>query len=243
LGSEVGQSNVLQGGIKVEQELDLRGLTNIIRKRFVWLIVIPFIAVLIGGLFTYFFIPPIYESSTTLLVSRALDQSQLSYDEVMINRQLVPTFSELARSRVVTESVIKALHLDMTVAELAQQINISAIQNTEIIAVTVRNSDPYRAKQIVEQVSESFSEKIIGLFDISTVIVVDNAVLPEEPIGPNIKKNMAIAGVLGVMLALGIIFILETLDNTVKTQEDIEQLLGLPVVAVVPFSDTSRGGK
>lgn len=227
----------------MEQELDLRGLTNIIRKRFVWLIVIPFIAVLIGGLFTYFFIPPTYESSTTLLVSRALDQSQLSYDDVMINRQLVPTFSELARSRVVTESVIKTLHLDMTVAELAQQINISAIQNTEIIAVTVRNSDPYRAKQIVEQVSESFSEKIIGLFDISTVIVVDNAVLPEEPIGPNIKKNMAIAGVLGVMLALGIIFILETLDNTVKTQEDIEQLLGLPVVAVVPLSDTSRGGK
>lgn len=227
----------------MEQELDLRGLANIIRKRFIWLILIPFIAVLSVGLFTYYLIPPTYESSTTLLVSRSMEQSQLSYDEVMLNRQLVPTFSELARSRAVTESVIKALRLDMTVSELAKHIKISAIQNTEIIAVTVRNTDPYRAQQIVEQVAKSFSEKIIGLFDISTVVVVDKAVLPEAPIGPSIKKNVVIAAALGVMLALGLIFVLEMIDNTVKTQEDIEQLLGLPVVAVVPLSDTSRSGK
>lgn len=154
----------------------------------------------------------------------------------------MPTFSEIARSRAVTESVINALRLDMTVSELAREINISAIKSTEIIAVTVRNSDPYKAQQIVEQVAKSFSEKIIGLFDITTVVVVDKAVLPETPIGPNIKKNVAIAGVLGVMLALAVIFALETLDNTVKTPEDIEQLLGLPVVAVVPLN-ASKGGK
>lgn len=226
----------------MEQELDLRGLANIIRKRFIWLVLIPLIAALGCGLFTYYCIPPTYESSTTLLVSRSLEQSQLSYDEVMLIRQLVPTFSEIARSRAVTESVINALRLDMTVSELAREINISAIKSTEIIAVTVRNSDPYKAQQIVEQVAKSFSEKIIGLFDITTVVVVDKAVLPETPIGPNIKKNVAIAGVLGVMLALAVIFALETLDNTVKTPEDIEQLLGLPVVAVVPLN-ASKGGK
>jgi len=230
------------GGIGMEQELDLRGLANIIRKRFIWLVLIPLIAALGCGLFTYYCIPPTYESSTTLLVSRSLEQSQLSYDEVMLIRQLVPTFSEIARSRAVTESVINALRLDMTVSELAREINISAIKSTEIIAVTVRNSDPYKAQQIVEQVAKSFSEKIIGLFDITTVVVVDKAVLPETPIGPNIKKNVAIAGVLGVMLALAVIFALETLDNTVKTPEDIEQLLGLPVVAVVPLN-ASKGGK
>lgn len=74
------------GGIGMEQELDLRGLANIIRKRFIWLVLIPLIAALGCGLFTYYCIPPTYESSTTLLVSRSLEQSQLSYDEVMLIR-------------------------------------------------------------------------------------------------------------------------------------------------------------
>lgn len=195
---------------------------------------------LISALVSFFLLTPQYESYTTLMFSRGPDQN---YEDVMLSRQLASTYSEIAKSRSVTEAVIRNLRLDMTVAQLSGQITVSAVNNTEIISVKVMNPDPVLAKRIASQVATSFSKKIIGYSNIDNVIIVDEAVTPTVPISPNVKMNVAIAGVLGVMLALGLIFLLEFLDNTIKTQEDVEHFLGLSVLAMVPNNTKNKRGK
>lgn len=226
----------------MEQEIDLRGVLGKVRKRYIWLLLIPVCAVLLGVVICFFVLTPIYEASTTLLVGRAPDQGQIVYQDVMLYRQLVSTYSEIAKSRTVAEAVIQELRMEITVPELADLIQVTAVRDTEIIAIQVKNSDPSMAMRIANQVAKSFSKKVIGYSNIDNVMVVDEAVAPISPVSPNKKLIIAIAGVLGVMLAFGLIFLLEFLDNTIKTPADVEQVLGLTVMGVVPVIVNGQGG-
>lgn len=226
----------------MEQGLDLLDILGIVRKRYIWLLIIPVCAVLLSVVLCFFVLTPIYEASTTLLVGRAPDQGQIVYQDVMMYRQLVSTYSEIAKSRTVAEAVIQELRLDITVPELADLIKVTAVRDTEIIAIKVKNSNPRMAMQIANQVAKSFSKKVIGYSNIDNVMVVDEAVAPINPVSPNKKLIIAVAGVLGVMLALGLIFLMEFLDNTIKTPADVEQVLGLTVMGVVPVIADGQGG-
>lgn len=227
----------------MEQELDIRQIFGIIRKRLPWLIILPLVAAIISGAVSFFVIPPTYEASTTLLVGRAAEQGQMGYQDLMLNKQLVSTYSELARSRSVAESVIKALRLDITTTEMAKMTSVTSVKDTEIIAVKVKNADPVLAKALANQVAISFIDKVVGYSNIDNVMVVDEAIEPEFPVSPNKKMNIAIAGVLGIMTALGLIFLLEFLDNTIKTTADVEELLGLSVLATMPLDNGTKGGR
>lgn len=226
----------------MEQELDLRDILRIIRKRIIWLYLIPFIAVLTSALVSFCLISPQYEACTTLLIGQASNEDQIINQELMMNRQLVSTYSEIAKSRSVAEAVIKELRLNMTSEELIKLVTVSAVKDTGIIAIKVKNSDPETARQIANQVAASFSKKIIGYSNIDNVIVVDEAATPTEPISPNKKLNIVIAGMLGIALAFALIFSIEFLDNTIKTAQDVEHFLELTVLAAIPATD-GKGGK
>lgn len=227
----------------MEQEMDIRTLFGIIRKRFVWLLVLPIIAVIASGLISFYLLTPMYEATTTLLVGRASDGGPMGYQDLMLNRQLISTYAEIAKSRSVAESVITALRLDISASELAGLINVTSIRDTEIIAISVQNANPIRAKRIANQVAKSFSDKVVGYSNVDNVMVVDVALTPRNPVSPNIRLNLAIAGVLGIMLAIGLILLVEFLDNTIKSPADIEQLLGLTVMATVPLVENGKGGR
>lgn len=223
----------------MEQELNLSDIFIILRKRIILLIVLPLIAVLISGVVSFYILAPVYEASTSLLLGRT--GSQIEYSDVMLNRQLVKTYSEVARSRSVLSSTISALRLDMTVGQLQGRVTVSSVRDTEIIAISVRHDDPVMAQRIADQVAASFSEKVIGFSNIENILIVDAAQVPDSPVSPNKMLNIAIAGVLGVMLAVGAAFVLEFLDNTYKKPEELEQALGLSVLVMVPMN--GKGGK
>ncbi len=228
--------------MSMEKELDLRDIFRIVQKRIIWLLVIPVTAVLTSALISFFLITPQYEASTTLLIGRASDMDQIINQELMMNRQLVSTYSEIAKSRSVAEAVIKELRLNMTSEELIKLVTVSAVKDTGIIAINVKNSDPKISMQIANQVAASFSKKIIGYSNIDNVIVVDEAAAPTEPVSPNKKLNIAVAGILGIALAFALIFSIEFLDNTIKTAQDVEHFLELTVLAAIPATD-GKGGK
>src|SRR5690554_1895505 len=141
--------------MSMEKELDLRDIFRIVQKRIIWLLVIPVTAVLTSALISFFLITPQYEASTTLLIGRASDMDQIINQELMMNRQLVSTYSEIAKSRSVAEAVIKELRLNMTSEELIKLVTVSAVKDTGIIAINVKNSDPKISMQIANQVAAS----------------------------------------------------------------------------------------
>jgi capsular polysaccharide biosynthesis protein len=220
-------------------EIDLREIFQIVRKYLALLIIIPIIFAVIGALVSIFIIKPIYESSTTLIVREDKDiEEEISKSDVDLSKSLIYTYAEMAISNTVLENTAKNLDIDKL---NSKSITVSPVRDTQILKVAVQNNDPVLARDIADTLVEEFTLEIHRITKTNNVAVVDYARLPQEPVKPNVIMNTAISGVLGAMLIFFIVFLREYLDNTVKTEKDIENLLGLSVIGAVP--NFSQGGK
>lgn len=220
-------------------EIDLREIFQIIRKYLVFIIIIPIIFAALGAAVSIFFIDRIYESSTTLIVIQDKDATEeISKTDVDLSKSLIYTYAEMAKSNTVLENTAKALNIDKL---NKKDINVSPVKDTQILKVAVQSTDPDLAKDIADTLVSQFTSEIQRITKTNNVSVVDYARLPENPIKPNVLMNTAIAGVLGAMLIIFAVFLKEYLDNTVKTEKDIENLLGISIIGAVP--NFNQGGK
>ena len=226
----------------MEQEIDLLQLWEILKKRWVIVIVIPLIAALTSGVISFFVLKPVYEASTTLIVGKkaADDAAQqagalLDYNVLMANKQLAKTYGAIAKSRTVEQKVIDKLNIPLTTEELDEKIKVDPVQDTEVLQIAVQDYDPGLAAKIANATAEEFSEMVIDVKKVDSVSIIDKAVPPAHPVKPNKKLNVLIAFAVGLMAAVGLAFLLEFLDNTVKDENDVEELLGLPVLGIIPL--------
>jgi len=221
-----------------EYEIDLRDLYQIIKKR-LWMVIISVIfAGAVSAFFSFYIIEPVYESQTTIIVVKELDAEQvIQYNDVVLSQKLVKTYGEIVKSRAIAKEVIKNLGLDISAGALIEMTNVSPVKDTEIISISVQNTDPALAKNVANELASVFMERIVGIMNIDNVQVIDPAELPAGPIKPKKTMNISIAAVLGAMLGLAFIFLIEFLDKTIKTVEDIEKHLGLPVIGIIPTID------
>lgn len=219
------------------EEISLQEIFYILKKR-IWIIIgLTFTALLAAGILSFFVITPQYETFTTLLVGKPQDyrtENSIQIDDIMLSEKLVPTYGELAKSRVVADNVIDKLKLDMTYGVLQGKIEVSLLNNTEIIKILARDPDRELAAKISDQVSEEFMETVKETMKIDNVQIIDRAVVPENPVSPRKFLNMAIGAVLGMMLGVFLTFLLEYLDNTIKTPKDVERLINLAVLGTIP---------
>lgn len=224
----------------MEEEIELRQYWDVLRKRWIIVVALPLIAALTSGVISFFVIEPVYQASTTLIVGEKASNSatdarqMLYYDVLLANQQLAKTYATIAQSRTVEQNVIKDLNLPLTVEELDGLITIIPVKTTEILEIQVTNTRPEMATSIANAMAEEFSKAVIEIKKVDSVSIVDTAVIPDWPIKPNKKLNVLIAFVVGLMASVGLVFLLEYLDNTVKTSSDVEKLLGIPVLGVIP---------
>ena len=220
-------------------QIDLREIFQIIRKYLALIIIIPIIFAAVGAAVSIFFIDRIYESSTTLIVMQDIDaKREISKTDVDLSKSLIYTYAEMAKSNTVLENTAKALNIDKL---NKKDITISPVKDTQILMVTVQNADPDLAKNIADTLVKQFTSEIQRITKTNNVSVVDYARLPIEPIRPDIIMNTVISGILGTMLIILSIFLKESLDNTVKTEKDIENFVGISVIGSVP--NFNQGGK
>jgi len=223
----------------LDEQIDLRELFGVLIKRAWVIILITIMSVLISGVVTFFILPPIYETSTTMMVSRAQDitETNLQYQDILISHRLVNTYREITTSNRVLHRVIDLLGIEMTADEVREKVSVTSLRDTEIIRISVENTDPAFASNMANAIAQVFMEEVVDIMRIENVHIIDEARLPEYPIRPQPLLNIAVAGVLGFMLGLGLVFLIEYLDNTVKTSESIEKRLELPVLGVIPSFD------
>jgi len=178
----------------------------------------------------------IYETSTTLMVSKAQNENVnvLQYNDVLLNQKLVKTYSEIAKSDRVLDKVIDKLELEATAEDLREKVAVNSVQDTEIIRISVEDPDPQYATDLANAIAVVFMGEVADIMKMDNVQLIDPAKVPDEPVKPRPVLNMAIAGLLGLMVSLGVIFLIEYLDNTVKTPQDIENRIGLPVLGSIP---------
>jgi capsular polysaccharide biosynthesis protein len=224
-----------------EEEISLKEIFTVLKKRLKVIIAITLISTIISAIVTFFILKPEYESKTTLMVGKpvhkiAVDpEAQITYQEIQTNRMLVSTYGELAKSRTVLENVIRNLDLDITSEQLKDKIDVSLVKDTEIIQISVTDQDPKRAAQIANELAKSFSDQVKKTMNVENIQVIDKAVVNENPVKPRHKLNIAIAFVLGLMIGVFTSFVLEYFDTSIKTPEDVSKYLDLPVIGSIPY--------
>lgn len=217
-----------------EMELDLSAVLYTLRRRLWMVLVVPLVAAMATWVVSAFFVPPTYEATATLWVVQEGGQGQLDYNALLLSRNLARTYAEIARSRTVSQQAIDRLGLDLTVTELERKLTASAVRDTEIISLKVQDGDPGRAAAIANAVAAAFQERIRSYMMTENITVVDPAVPSASPVKPRVVMDTAVALVLGAMVAVGLAFLLEVLDTSIRTQEDVDHHLGLPVLATIP---------
>lgn len=241
------------------EELDLKELFEIFWNKKVQIILIILIFVVIGIIYTVGFTTPMYSSSTSLVLVGTSNSdttgttgqtSEITTTDITINSKLVATYSALVQTKNILGQVIANLGIDVDEEELRKNVEVTSKEDTELIEITVQNENPIYAAQIANETAKVFKEKIAGeIYKINNVYIVDEAEVESQPSNINHTKDVAIFGIVGLIIAVMYVLIANMLDTTVKTQEDIEKNIKIPVIASIPVYEVDsdkterKGGK
>ena len=225
-----------------EIEIDLRAILLEWRKRW-WMIAAALVAgALAAGLFSRVILSPVYESTSMMYVlSKETTLSSLA--DLQMGTQLTQDYKVLVTSRPVLEEVISELGLDMDYEDLQEAVSINNPSDTRILTVTVSNSDPVMAKTIVDEIAQTASGYIGSIMEMVPPKIVEEGQVPEYQSSPSVKRNAALGGVVGAVLVCGVLTLLVILNDTIRTEEDVERYLGLTTLALVPERGKSRKGE
>ncbi|MBU0906385.1 MAG: capsular biosynthesis protein [Firmicutes bacterium] len=225
----------------MEETISLQDLAKTLRKRLSLIVILTIMAITVSGLISYVFLTPIYQASTQILVNQEkVDATQFNAQNIQADLQLINTYNVIIKSSAILSKVINELDLDTSPAALYSQITVTSEQNSQVVNIAVEDPNPGQAVDIANTIATVFQSEIKTLMNVDNVNVLAPAELPENPspVKPNPVLNMAIAAVVGLMLGVGVAFLLEYLDTTIKTEQDLEELLHLPMLGLVsPIPD------
>lgn len=220
------------------EELNLTDLFNYILSKILIIILIILLFTTGSVVYSMFIQKPMYQSYTTILLTKE-ENTAITYTDLNLNRSLVDTYSVIIKSNTVMKQVISNLKLDYSVGDLKKLVSVESVNDTEIIKVTVKNSDPVLARDIANEIAKVFNVEVVKLYNIQNIGVVDVAEVNDVPYNVSFTKQVVIGTFIGVVLSLGFVFVLFYFDTTIKNADDVEKKLGIPVIGTVPLS----GGK
>lgn len=225
------------------EEISLKELLRMFLRRW-WILLI--CVMVSGGLayaWTNYYMVPIYSSYTTLFVGKKTDQSGINSTDLYLGSSLIQDYREIAKSKQVAYEVMKELGItNMSAGVMSGRINVSQRNETRVIQISVNDPDPRKAMEMTNKVAEVFQKKVIEIMQVENVQIIDKAELQMYPISPNKRRNYIIGIIIGLALGVGIIFLIEFLDDTIKTPEDIRKYVDLPVIGMIPVF-LSKGRK
>ena len=194
----------------------------------------------VGFLISAFLLSPQYEASATLIVNSREDQTAqttITNDQITSATKLVDTYSVILTSDTVLDKAIADLELTLDYEELLDKVTVESVNGTQVMKISVQDEDPVLAQRIVANIVEQAPEIIIQTVKAGSVEVISQAKTAEEPVSPKKVMNTAIAGILGLVLALGFVLLRNVMNNKFMTDDDISKKLGLTVLGVIPQID------
>lgn len=221
-----------------EQVISISEIFEALKKRWILIVSITLVATLISGILSFFVIKPTYEASTKVFVGK--EESSLegyNTNDIQMYQKLLQTYAETIKTNEVIQAAINNTNADLSVKDVKDSLTVTPIADTQILQIKYKNNDPEVAKSILENITNEFVILSKELVPNGNVRVIEAVQLPEDPVAPNKKMNIAIAFLLGLMVSVGLVFLLEYLDNTFKTKENLERELNIPVLGLIPSCD------
>ncbi|MCE2293485.1 capsular biosynthesis protein CpsC [Streptococcus thermophilus] len=219
-------------------EIDVLALLHKLWTKKLLILFTAFYFAVFSFLGTYFFIQPTYTSTTRIyVVNQATDNNNLSAQDLQAGAFLVKDYKEIITSNDVLSEVIKDEKLNMTEAELAKMISVDIPTDTRLISISVKAKTGQDAQVLANKVREVASKKIKNVTKVEDVTTLGEAKLPSSPSSPNIKRNVLLGAILGGFVAIVAVLVREVLDDRVRRPEDVEDVLGMTLLGIIPDTD------
>ena len=217
-------------------EIDVFAMLKTLWKRKFSIVLVALVFAIAAFGYSAFLAKKEYQSTSRIyVVSRQnQDNNALTNSDLQAGAYLVKDYREIILSQNVLSQAIEELKLDMTPAELSKKITVSVPPDTRILSITAKDGDPKEAARIANGLRNVAAEKITSVTKVSDVTTLDEAEVPQSPSSPNIKRNVLLGFVAGAGLMVVLLVVVEVLDDRVKKPEDVEELMGLPLLGVVP---------
>lgn len=206
----------------MEDNIGIKGYLQIIKRRSWIMFLITFIAILVSTGVSFFAVNPVYEANTTLLVdiNKKPGAEIVTSEQLSVSEKLAVTYGEIIKSKSVLNEVEDSLDLNCGYEELSDKVNVSSINKTQIISVSVQDTNPKRAAEIANAIPTAFQQEVKRITEANDVKVIDKAVVPSKSTKPNKATIIAISAILGIMISLFVIFLLEYLGPKEGVKEN-----------------------
>ena len=209
----------------MEEEISLVELFDIIKKHFKYIVLTTLATTVIASIYTLFLVTPMYQSSTEMLVTQSSSENTVvSQADITSSISLINTYEDIIRNNVILDPVIEELDLDMTTGALRDSITVQSESNSQVFSIRVENENPYQAAEITNATAGIFQERIFDIMNVDNVTIISEATPNMSPASPNNLLNIIIGFLLGAMIGIGLIFLRELTDNTVKSKEQAEKI-------------------
>lgn len=216
------------------ETIDLKDMFSYFKSKISIIVLFIVVVGIMGCLYGLFIQKPVYKSSTSIvLISESQTGATLTYNDVSLNQNLVSTYSEIIKSRRVLNQVIDNLSLDYSYSNLSNNVEVSSVTGTQIIKISVSDRNNKTAMKIADEIAKVFSKEIPELYNISNVNILDYAEAASNAYNVNFIKQSIIYLLVGLILGLGITFVMYYFDRSVKNISQVEEKIKLPVLATV----------
>lgn len=220
-----------------EEIIRIEDIVDVLTKRWKMIFSVTLVATLISAVVSFFLIAPKYQAGTKLFIGKenttTQDQSYNNND-VQMYQKLLKTYAEVIQTKDLVGQAIEQDNLDLDPEDVLKNLTVTPRADTQILEINYINVDPVVSQKIVESVTDKFIEYSTELIPNGNVKIIESVRIPENAVSPNKKMNIAIAFLLGLMISVGLSFLIEFMDNTFKTKEQIENILDLPAIGVIP---------
>ena len=224
------------------EEINIKDLFNFFISKIKIIGIIVGVFVILGVLYVKFLQVPMYHSATTLILvsDNNNNNSAAMQSDINLNKNLVSTYSEIVKSRTVLRKVKKELKLDMSIKELSKQIEVTSVENTEIIRIEVSDEDNKLAQKIAKEVAKTFMNEVKDIYNLTNITIIDKASLEKKPYNVSMIKQVGLFGISGLVIGSVVVFLIFYFDTSIKSSKDIEEKLGLPVIGNVTLIEKKK---
>lgn len=224
------------------KSLDLIKLGRVVLRKWLVVAIAGLISVIIGFVYSNFFITPMYSSSSIMLVDfRNSVHDDLSTEQINVAEEFVPTVAFIIKTKDVLQTVKEELELKESTSSLANRINVQTMDDTFLIRITVKHQNPKAALAIVKAVSKASTEYINEKITSGYITEIESPTVSSKPVTPNVFKFTLIAGLIGVVISVLFIIIISLFSNKVKSIEELQETVDLPILGIIPALHKNSG--
>ena len=226
-----------QESIKIEDIIDA------LKSRWQMIVGIALVAIILSTVVSFFLIKPKYQASTKLFIGKdssdTVKESSYNSSDILMYQNLLKTYVDVIKTNDLISKAISGKSIVSSTAAIKGGLTVEAVTSTQILEISYVSTDKNESKEVVDAVATQFIKTSNELIGNANVKIIESVTLPESPISPNKKLNIAIAALLGLMVGVGLALLLEFMDNTFKDKEQVENILGLPVLGSIPIADNN----